>query len=84
MYFWFLKFGIGLSMLTAFIIFIGVEFNSPIDLISYVSQKIDRSVLDTKLVLQAVSLIFLWFAGLLGLILFAKTPIRTENTKIRS
>lgn len=84
MSFRFLKFFIALSMLIALIIFIGVEFNFPIDLISYVSQKIGRSVLDTKHVLQVVSLIFLWFAGLFSLIVVAKTPIKAENTKNRS
>lgn len=84
MYLTFLKFCIGLSLISALAVFIGLEFNFPIDLNSYVSTKLSQSIFDTKLWLQAVSLVFLWFAGLFGLILFSKTPTKAEITNIRS
>ena len=84
MYLTFLKFCIGLSLICALVVFSSLEFHFPVDLISYVSNELNRSIFDTKLWLQAVSLIFLWFAGLFGLILFAKTSTKAETTKIRS
>lgn len=84
MYLTFLKFCMGLSLVCALVIFISLEFHFPIDLISYVSNELNRSIFDTKLWLQAVSLVFLWFAGLFALILFSKTPTKAENTKYKS
>ena len=80
----FIKLYICFCALGAFILFVGVEFSFPLDLLSYVSLKANHSLLETKLWLQGVSLVFLWFAGLFGLLLLAKTPTRAENTKIRS
>lgn len=84
MYLTFLKFCMSLSLISALVVFIGLEFNFPIDLVSYVSTKLNQSVFDITVWLQAVSLVFLWFAGLFGLILFSKTPTKAENTKNKS
>lgn len=80
----FLKVYIGLCFLFAFTLFIAIEYSFPIDIVTYVSTVFSQSEVNSKLWLQAVSLIFLWFAGLFGLLLFAKTPTNAENTKIRS
>lgn len=77
----FLKVYIGLCFLFAFGLFVATEYNFPIDLISHVSTLFNQSELNIKLWLQAVSLVFLWFTGLFGLILFSKTPTKAENTK---
>lgn len=58
MYLTFLKFCMSLSLISALVVFIGLEFNFPIDLVSYVSTKLNQSVFDTTLWLQAVSLVF--------------------------
>ena len=84
MKFRFLKFCIGLCLLLTFVLFVAIEYGFPIDIVAYVSSVLNRSEINTKLWLQAVSLIFLWFAGLFSLLLFAKTPIKAENTKISS
>lgn len=80
----FLKVYIGLCFLFAFTLFIAIEYSFPIDIVTYVSTVFSQSEVNSKLWLQAVSLIFLWFAGLFGLLLFAKTPTNAESTKIRS
>lgn len=84
MRFWFLKFYIVLCFLLAMILFVSIEYSFPIDIVAYLSSVLNRSEINTKLWLQAVSLVFLWFAGLFGLILFSKTPTKAENTKNRS
>lgn len=76
----FLKVYIGLCFLFAFGMFVATEYNFPIDLISHVSTLFNQSELNSKLWLQAVSLIFLWFAGLFGLILFSETPTKPKNS----
>lgn len=80
----FLKVYIGLCFLFAFGLFVATEYNFPIDLISHVSAMFNQSEINSKLWLQAVSLVFLWFAGLFGLLLLAKTPTKAENTETRS
>lgn len=75
----FLKLYIGLCFLFAFTLFIAIEYSFPIDMISHVSTVFNQSEVNSKLWLQAVSLIFLWFAGLFGLILFSETPTKTKN-----
>ena len=76
----FLNVYIGLCFLFAFGMFVATEYNFPIDLISYVSTLFNQSELNSKLWLQAVSLVFLWFAGLFGLILFSETPTKPKNS----
>ena len=68
----FLKVYIGLCFLCAFTLFVAIEYNFPIDLISHVSAMFNQSEINSKLWLQGVSLVFLGFAGLFGLLLFAK------------
>ena len=80
----FLKVYIGLCFLCAFTLFVATEYNFPIDLISHVSAMFNQSEINSKLWLQGVSLFFLWFAGLFGLILFSETPTKAENTKNKS
>mgnify|MGYP000965830782 CR=1 FL=1 len=80
----FLKVYIGLCFLFAFTLFVAIEYSFPIDIVAYVSNLLNRSEINTKLWLQAVSLLFLWFAGLFGLILFSETPTKAENTKNKS
>jgi hypothetical protein len=79
MEFKFLKFCIGLCLLLTFVLFVAIEYSFPIDVVSYASSKFNRTEFEVKLWLQAVSLFFLWFAGLFGLLLFAKTPTKSEN-----
>lgn len=76
----FLKFYIVLCFLFAFTLFVAIEFNFPIDVVSYASNKFNQSEFEVKLWLQGVSLFFLGFAGLFGLLLFAKTPTKAENS----
>lgn len=76
----FLKVYIGLCFLCAFTLFVATEYNFPIDMPSHVSTIFNQTEPNSKLWLQAVSLIFLWFAGLFGLLLFAKTPTKAENS----
>ena len=76
MRFWFLKVCIGLCFLCFLGLFLNLEFRFPIDSIEYVSSKLNRSPLETKYILQAISVLFLWFAGLFGLMLFSKTPVK--------
>ena len=80
----FLKVYIGLCFLFAFTLFVAIEYSFPIDIVAYVSNLLNWSEINTKLWLQAVSLLFLWFAGLFGLILFSETPTKAENTKNKS
>ena len=80
MKFKFLKVYIGLCFLFAFFLFVAIEYSFPIDVVSYASSKFNRTEFEVKLWLQAVSLFFLWFAGLFGLLLFAKTPTKAENS----
>lgn len=75
----FLKVYIGLCFLFAFTLFVAIEYSFPIDMISHVSTLFNQSEVKSKLWLQAVSLIFLWFAGLFGLILFSETSTKTKN-----
>ncbi len=75
----FLKVYIGLCFLCAFTLFVATEYNFPIDVVSYASNKFNQSEFEVKLWLQAVSLFFLWFAGLFGLILFSETPTKPKN-----
>lgn len=84
MKFRFLKSCIVLCFLLTLALFVASEYSFPIDVVSYVSSVLNRSEINTKLWLQAVSLVFLWFACLFGLSLFSKTPTKAENTKIRS
>lgn len=84
MKFRFLKSSIVLCFLFAFVLFVAIEYSFPIDIVAYLSSVLNQSEINPKLWLQAVSLIFLWFAGLFGLLLLAKTPPKAENTKIRS
>lgn len=84
MKFGFLKFCIVLCLLLAFVLFISIEYSFPMDVIYYVSSRLNQSVFNTKLWLQAVSLVFLWFAGLFGLILFSETPTKSKNTTVSS
>lgn len=76
MRFWFLKICIVLCVLGSLGLFLNLEFKFPVDSIEYVSNKLSRSPLETKYILQAVSVLFLWFAGLFGLMLFSKTPVK--------
>ncbi len=76
----FLKVYIGLCFLCAFTLFVATEYNFPIDVVSYASNKFNQSEFEVKLWLQGVSLFFLGFAGLFGLLLFAKTPTKAENS----
>lgn len=76
----FLKVYIGLCFLFAFTLFVAIEYSFPIDMISHVSTLFNQSEVKSKLWLQAVSLIFLWFAGLFGLILFSETPTKPKNS----
>jgi hypothetical protein len=80
MRFWFLKTCIGLCLLGALGLFINLEFQFPIDSVGYLANKLGRSYLETKYLLQAVSILFLWFAGLFGLVLFSKLSIKTVET----
>ena len=80
----FLKVYIGLCFLFAFVLFVAIEYSFPIDVVSYASNKSNQPEFEVKLWLQAVSLVFLWFAGLFGLLLFAKIPTKAETTKVRS
>lgn len=81
MEFKFLKFCIGLCLLLTFVLFVAIEYSFPIDIVSYISVWLTQLEFNAKLWLQGVSLVFLWFAGLFGLILFSKTPTKAENTK---
>lgn len=81
MKFRFLKSCIVLCFLLTLALFVAIEYSFPIDVVSYVSSVLNRSEINTKLWLQAVSLVFLWFMGLFGLILFSKTLTKAENTK---
>lgn len=72
MEFKFLKFCIGLCILLTFVLFVAIEYSFPTDVVSYVSTLFNQSELKSKLWLQGVSLVFLGFAGLFGLLLFAK------------
>lgn len=76
MRFWFLKACIVLCVLGSLGLFLNLEFKFPVDSVEYISNKLSRSPLDTKYILQAVSVLFLWFAGLFGLMLFSKTPVK--------
>lgn len=76
----FLKLYIGLCFLFAFTLFIAIECSFPIDMISHVSTVFNQSELNSKLWLQGVSLVFLWFAGLFGLILFSEIPTKPKNS----
>ena len=80
MRFWFLKFYIVLCFLLAMILFVSIEYSFPIDVISYVLSIVNRSESEVKWWLQGVSLVFLWFAGLFGLILFSETPTKPKNS----
>jgi len=84
MKFGFLKFCIVLCLLLAFVLFVSIEYNFPMDVIYYVSNRLNQSVFNTKLWLQAVSLVFLWFACLFGLILFSETPTKSKNNTVSS
>ena len=75
----FLKLYIGLCFLFAFTLFIAIEYSFPIDMTSHVSTLFNQSEVNSKLWLQAVSLFFLWFAGLFGLILFSETLTKPKN-----
>lgn len=70
----------GLCLLGALGLFINLEFQFPIDSVGYLANKLGRSYLETKYLLQAVSILFLWFAGLFGLVLFSKLSIKTVET----
>jgi hypothetical protein len=72
MEFKFLKFCIGLCILLTFVLFVAIEYSFPIDIVSYISVWLTQLEFNAKLWLQAVSLIFLWFVSLFGLLLFAK------------
>lgn len=76
----FLKLYICFCALGAIILFVGIEFSFPLDLPYYVSTKVNRSLLETKLWLQGVSLFFLWFASLFGLSLFLEIPTKSKNS----
>lgn len=80
----FLKVYIGLCFLFAFSLFVAIEYSFPTDVVSYVSTLFNQSELNSKLWLQGVSLVFLWFAGLFSLIVVAKTPTKAETNKVRS
>lgn len=80
MRFWFLKICISLCFLCSLGLFLNIEFQFPIDSVGYLANKLGRSYLETKYLLQAVSILFLWFAGLFGLVLFSKLPIKTVET----
>ena len=76
----FLKVYIGLCFLFAFVLFVAIEYSFPIDVVSYASNKSNQPEFEVKLWLQGVSLVFLWFAGLFGLVLFSETPIKSKNS----
>lgn len=76
----FLKVYLGVCFLFAFTLFIAIEYSFPIDIVTYVSTAFNQTELNSKLWLQAVSLIFLWFAGLFGLIIFSETPTKPKNS----
>ena len=76
MRFWFLKTCIVLCVLGSLGLFLNLEFKFPVDSVGYLANKLGRSYLETKHILQAVSVFFLWFAGLFGLMLFSKTPVK--------
>ena len=76
----FLKLYLVFCLVLALVLFLCIEFHSPLDLISSVSTAFNQTELNSKLWLQAVSLIFLWFAGLFGLILFSETPTKPKNS----
>ena len=76
----FLKVYIGLCFLCAFTLFVATEYNFPIDLISHVSAMFNQSEINSKLWLQGVSLFFLWFAGLFGLVLVSEIPTIYKNS----
>lgn len=80
MRFWFLKSSIVLCLLLTFVLFVVIEYSFPIDVVSYMSSRLNRTEFDVKLWLQGVSLVFLWFAGLFGLVLFSETPIKSKNS----
>ena len=80
MRFWFLKSSIVLCLLLTFVLFVVIEYSFPIDVVSYMSSRLNRTEFDVKLLLQGVSLVFLWFAGLFGLVLFSETPIKSKNS----
>lgn len=84
MKFRFLKSCIVLCLLLTFVLFVAIEYSFPIDIVAYLSSVLNRSEINTKLWLQGVSLVFLWFAGLFGLLLLAKTPTNVETTEVRS
>lgn len=68
MEFKFLKFCIGLCILLTFVLFVVIEYSFPIDIVSYISVWLTQLEFNAKLWLQAVSLIFLWFVSLFGLL----------------
>ena len=80
MRFWFLKACIVLCVLGSLGLYLTLEFQFPVDSAEYISNKLSRSPLDTKYILQAVSVLFLWFAGLFGLVLFSKLPVKAVET----
>lgn len=76
----FLKLYTCFCALGALILFACIEFSFPLDLPYYVSTKVNRSLLETKLWLQGVSSVFLWFSGLFGLVLFSEIPTKSKNS----
>ena len=80
MRFWFLKACIVLCVLGSLGLFLNLEFKFPVDIVSSVSNKLSRTPLETKYLLQAVSVLFLWFAALFGLVLFSKLPVKAVET----
>lgn len=80
MRFWFLKSSIVLCFLLVMILFVSIEYSFPIDVISYVLSVVNRLESEVKWWLQGVSLVFLWFMGLFGLILFSETPTKPKNS----
>lgn len=75
----FLKLYLVICLVLALVLFLCIEFHFPLDLISSVSTAFNQTELNSKLWLQAVSLFFLWFAGLFGLILFSETLTKPKN-----
>ena len=80
MRFWFLKSSIVLCFLLVMILFVSIEYSFPIDVISYVLSVVNRLESEVKWWLQGASLVFLWFMGLFGLILFSETPTKPKNS----
>lgn len=80
MRFWFLKACIVLCVLGSLGLFLNLEFKFPVDSVGYLANKLGRSYLETKYLLQAVSVLFLWFAALFGLVLFSKLPVKVVET----